>query len=613
MKPFILSQNRIRRLFLCLSFIALVTAVHAQNLNGVKIQVAADALTYLQFNSDIKRFEFGGDREDYTGQVVENNQLRIKTLNNNPTPTNLVVNEGSRTHMFIIQVIKKIDINNFKSYYNYADLKLLKKLASSGNTEAIASAGGPDVPQEKATQPQAEKTDKKSQRQIEKDRKAREEQDRKDALAQQKEKEEADRKLAQAEQEKQEAKERDSAAIKEKERLKQEAVARAKEEEAERKRLKAEQALRDKEATAAKAREQQLAKEKQQEEALLAKRAADEKKQQEKAEQARKAREAQRDKDIAAAKEKDRQAAIAKADAQRRKEAEEAQQAEQARQAQLNKEKAAAQEKERQREAEHQRAIAAEKERQKQEEIARKREEALEKERIRREEAIQQQQLAQERERQRQEEAARKAAIAKEEARVRQEQREADEKRRREERADALIKNPYWKSEWRKKYPQVNFAEPPVGQQIAGEYYLPKDTMYNSNVAALVLNEATRLNKLAAEEDGVQLKLERITFNGVNAYLRLRIINESKKDFLVGKMQLTWWKKEGGGYYLNPAYVTNFPVVAPGSEATIVFACHGVNATDKDEFSFSMAERLSGTELKIPFNGAVYNKEMNRK
>ena len=68
----------------------------AQNLNGEKIQVAADALTVLRFNSEIKRYELG-NRDGYTCQVRGNdNSIVIKTIADEPASTNLVVTEGKK-------------------------------------------------------------------------------------------------------------------------------------------------------------------------------------------------------------------------------------------------------------------------------------------------------------------------------------------------------------------------------------------------------------------------------------------------------------------------------------------------------------------------------------
>jgi hypothetical protein len=609
MKPFQHITKGICLLLWSLAMLGIPLTTHAQNLNGIKIQVASEALTYLKFNADIKRFEFG-DHDDYTAQVVENDQLRIKTLNNKPTPTNLVVTEGNRTHMFIIQVMSKIDINNFKAYYDYSDLKALKKLAATstaGSGETVAA--NTEVPETK--------TDPKAERKAEKERKAREEkelaarkdQDKKDAAARQaaadrakKDEEDVAKARAEEARELQLKKERDLAAAKEKERLKQEALVAAKQEAEDRKKLNAEKIQRDKEAAAAKQRAQQLEKERQQELAEAAKREAAEEKQRQADEKARLAREAQRSKEIAAAKEKDRQAALAKAEAQRKEEERKQQLVEQARQEKKDKEAAVAKEKQRQREAEEQKAKDAEKERQRQEDIARQKEEALKKDRERQEEKLRQQQVALERENARKEEQLRKA----EEARILAEKRA-------QERADALVTNKYRKTDWYKKYPQINFAEPPVGQLLTGEYFLPKDTLTNSLAAQKAMAEPVRISKLSEKADGVTVKMEGISFSGVNAYIRLRISNDRDKDFLVGKMIMTWWKKGGGSYYLKPCYVTEFPVIYPGKEVVVVFACRGVNASDDDDFAVSVADRLNpNQQIQLPFTGKVYNKEMNR-
>src|SRR5689334_19242055 len=89
----------------------------AQNLNGEKIKVSPESITALKFNATIMDYQWS-DPSGYTCIARNNdNTLLIKTLKDDPAPTNLIVSEGKRTHYFIIDFVAKIDINNTKLYY----------------------------------------------------------------------------------------------------------------------------------------------------------------------------------------------------------------------------------------------------------------------------------------------------------------------------------------------------------------------------------------------------------------------------------------------------------------------------------------------------------------
>jgi hypothetical protein len=128
-----------------------------------------------------------------------------------------------------------------------------------------------------------------------------------------------------------------------------------------------------------------------------------------------------------------------------------------------------------------------------------------------------------------------------------------------------------------------------------------------------VLKEKPRLNLKSNTVNNVVATLEGITFRGVNAYLRVRIQNNSSGDFLVGKMLQTWYKDQGTGLNLTAAYVTGFPIIEAGKEATIVYAAKAVNAFDDARLYFTIGDRLKEANvMEIPITGEIYNKEMMR-
>ena len=101
----------------------------AQTLYGEKIQVSAESLTVLKFNSPVSQYDFG-NRNNYTCQLRDNdNSIVIKTMGDSPENTNLYITEGKRSHMFVIEFIKKVDINKIRLYYDFSDLKQERTLS----------------------------------------------------------------------------------------------------------------------------------------------------------------------------------------------------------------------------------------------------------------------------------------------------------------------------------------------------------------------------------------------------------------------------------------------------------------------------------------------------
>ncbi|HTN46933.1 MAG TPA: hypothetical protein VL098_11350 [Flavipsychrobacter sp.] len=506
--------------------------VSAQNLNGERIKVSPESLTALKFNAVIMDYQWS-DPSGYTC-IARNsdNSLLIKTLNDHPSPSNLIVTEGKRTHYFIIDFVEKIDINNTKLYYDYSDLKQLKKLVAMNNA-------APPAP--KNTEPlEDKKLSEKEKRKLEK----------------------------------------------EKEEKKKEAEEKKRLEEAERQRLADEQKmqaekLKEEERLAAAKREAETEKKKQKEEEQI-----------QKEEEARKAKEEERlaalakeQEKIQAEKERQEQLAIAK-EAERQKKAKE--------------EAARIQKLKDQQEA----AAAAAKEKKRLEE-EKKKQLAEEKERIRQEQE-RQKQLAILKEQQR-----------KEEEKQKQLAKIAEEKRKKEQAEQAkreaeLAKTSYTHTELWKKYPKIVFGDPPYNQHLTGEYYIPNDTAENSRVSYRLMGMDHWLNIASKTENGVTIVLQGLIFSGVNAYLRIIIKNDTDNDFLTGRMNLKWQKADGSGADLFPCYVTDFPIVLPHKEKTMVYAARAVNADNKDRFIFTMSDRLNTTELDFSFTGTAYNLEMSK-
>lgn len=614
------------------SFIFNGLQVSAQEIHGFRILAIPNGITLLKFRDNIEKWDFAKS-DLFTVNVDDGVKLRVLCLVNTPASTQMSVTEGSRTHVFNIEIkTQNVDINTFNGFYDYSDLKALKKLIAAGASAAKPNLTASELPLTAAAPAAkvvvAKATPKPTKAEKAKAEKERKQKEKEDAALAKKEKEDA----VKREQEfaKQQAAEqaKAQAIVEEKQRAKLDADKKVAEAAAEKVRLKEEKIAREKAAKEEQAKKEQLEEDNKKAAKLAKAREAEAAKEQKQQEQAQKEAVAKREKEIAKAKEADKQALITKAALA--KAAEEKRQAEAAEKLakQKQREAVAAEARNNELAAQKKAQEAAAKQRANEEAKARKEEAAIDAERKKQEVIARKKQEEIVKEQQRTE----ALAAKQEQDRKDREAQEAEKVRLREERVfkakqdaeiaavkaqerrDALITNPYWKTEAHKKYPDINFAEIPPGQMITGEFFLPKDTLANNAVARDILNKDAQMNRKSDAVKGVTMVMEGISYSGVNTFYRIRVINKSKDDFLIGKMMISWWKKEGGNFYLIPCYITEFPIVKPGEEATIVYGCRGVNATDKDDFLFSLKERRNEEqELQIYFTGGLYNKELQKK
>lgn len=178
------------------------------------------------------------DPSGYTCIARNNdNTLLVKTLKDDPAPTTLIVSEGKRTHYFIIEFVKKIDINNTKLYYDYSDLKQLKKIVQ--NSQAVAVNNPPKEKEQPAEEELSSKEKKKLAKEEEAQKKAAEQKRKEDDATRQKLLAEQEQKAAELKQ-----KEKEETAQKEKEQeLKQQQLAEQKRKEQEEKDRKEQERL----------------------------------------------------------------------------------------------------------------------------------------------------------------------------------------------------------------------------------------------------------------------------------------------------------------------------------------------------------------------------------
>ncbi|MBC7829313.1 MAG: hypothetical protein H7122_16310 [Chitinophagaceae bacterium] len=563
----------------------------AQNLNGQKITVGVDAPAFIIFNAEVINVEWNSAEGSkyYNCKVRNNNSMSITFKGEDksvPENIGVTVQEGKRNHYFIISLHKSYDINRDPPlWYDYKDLKDLKKYIQKQQT----------TNKEDLARLEKEENEKKQQDEAERQREVASTKMQQEAASVKRKQELAEKetqeKIQQQELEQQLMKAKDAEQKKEAERKQAEILAKKNEEE----RIKTEAASKKEEekrkaddAIAKKKEEERI----KTEETLTKKKQDDDRKKEEaltrkKEEEKRKTNEA-----IARMAEQDRAKALAlaKAKAEEDRKKEEAAARAEAKRVEEEKKKADAIAK-----------IKAEEDRKKKEELARLETKRKEEEK-KKADAMAKARLDEERKKREHEEAL---------ARIKQ--LEEEKERKRKEKAYSRIG--LWERYGSKG---INVFDIPEKQfNIANaDFFLTSDTLRNYNNSQAILKENPVLN-VASEKSvngGVSLVLESITFNAPNAYFKIRIINKSKEDFLMGFTGLYWYNEDGSPkkwlYCSYITYIQGFPIVPPGQETRIVLVTRDATIPDKDMLNINMSDRRPEKEqLNIIFDADVYNKE----
>jgi tetratricopeptide (TPR) repeat protein len=170
---------------------------------------------------------------------------------------------------------------------------------------------------------------------------------------------------------------------------------------------------------------------------------------------------------------------------------------------------------------------------------------------------------------------------------------------------------PYNQAELFKRYNTINFYDPPPGQKLVADAFFASDTLENYNLSQSIIAEAPRLD-ISDSANGVRLTLQAINFEGSSAYLKMRIQNFGKKEFLTGKMLFSWYRKDGSKLDYYGSYITAYPYLLPGKEITIIYVTRAANPSTGEVFGFVMDDRLRTTKLELEIPAEVYNSEYDR-
>ena len=155
------------------------------------------------------------------------------------------------------------------------------------------------------------------------------------------------------------------------------------------------------------------------------------------------------------------------------------------------------------------------------------------------------------------------------------------------------------------KYPGIDFNAAPPEQMFNSQEYSKQKTKDVQEV----LEQSPNLS-IAGTGGDVALTCTGISFKGDDAFLKFSIENKSGTDFLTGPMLLTRNGKEGRSITLYPVYISEFPIILPGKEKTIVYATNAIADMSADEnFALELNDRFKKTKASVTIPGAIYNKE----
>ncbi len=240
---------------------------------------------------------------------------------------------------------------------------------------------------------------------------------------------------------------------------------------------------------------------------------------------------------------------------------------------------------------------------------------AEERQRLQEEKLAKQKAMEDEKRRKADEELARKEAERKAMI-VRLAKLEADKKLREQEKAYSEVG--LWQRYGSKGIDLYNFPREQVAT-VLSDFYVERDTLRNFQISDSLIH-ADVPGKLDFKSDpvlngGVNIYLENIVFRDAHTFYKLRVENNTKEDFLMGRTYMYWYdanekaKQIIKGSYLT--YIGFFPLVRPQSVQHVVFVTRSPNMLNEESLVLFVDERRKDRgETAIVIPGATYNKEL---
>ena len=584
-------KNAIRTLgFLLFPIFSFSFTGTAQNISGEKIIIGRESITIINFPDKVLNINFSDDGayEYYTPKRREERSISIQFNKEKETGpnTNLLVNEGGRSHMFRLIFDSTYNINDDSRpplWYDHSDLRALRAFVQKLKEEAAR-------PKDDASLALQEKEKK--------------EQERKEA---------EERKIAAIEAQKQ-----------------QEADAIAREKELEKQRAAEAQAQKEHAATLAKAKKDAAEKEKQaklaaQKEAEARKIAEDKARKDAEVLAKKKAEEEKRIAELTAkreaearAKEKELNALKAKQDAEAKIKEQELKELQAKKDAEAVARARVEQERKQKAADEALAKARAEKEikdKEAAEALAKVQRDAEERQRLEQERLVKQRAAEEEKQKLAEAEAAKREA---ERIAAKEHLAKLEEERQRLEVEKQYSEVGLWRRYGSKGIDLYNFPREHVPTVIS-DFYIAEDTLRNFAISDSILKvdipDKLNLTSEQPVNKGVNITLENMVFKDIQTFYKLKVENTTDEDFLLGRTYMYWYDRNNKAKQIIKStyitYINFFPIVRPKSTQYIVFATRSPNMLDEESMVLFVDERRKEKgSANIVISGAEYNREL---
>jgi len=220
------------------------------------------------------------------------------------------------------------------------------------------------------------------------------------------------------------------------------------------------------------------------------------------------------------------------------------------------------------------------------------------------------------------EEKQRKAAeeLAKKEAERKSAQErltQLEEERKRKEAEKAYSEVGLWQRYGKFGIDVYNY---PPGQMamVNTDFFIAADTLYHfRNADSLINTDIPDKLDIAADNlinKGVSITLENIVFKEIYTYYKLKVVNNTDEDFLLGKTYMYWYDANNQAKMLIKCsyltYINFFPIISPGNTQYLVFATRSPNVVpDESLVLFIEDRRKEKGSATIVISGNVYTTE----
>lgn len=165
-----------------------------------------------------------------------------------------------------------------------------------------------------------------------------------------------------------------------------------------------------------------------------------------------------------------------------------------------------------------------------------------------------------------------------------------------------------------RRFPLINFKEPPLGQFYDSAYFADTTVFYSTSQSYLVQEEDPELTPAFTGIDHIRIQLCNINIKEEVAYVRIKIENKTNTYFLLGATMLKILDNiSGKSYQLNPYYISSFPVLEANTSAYVVYVMKAETNISPDSFvMLTMKDRQSNARYELNFSGKLYTEALKK-